>query len=66
MRRRRCATAAGSRADRAAGPAVEGAPPRLIAALSPDKVKGTIVACTAGVTARVSKSAEVERAGGIG
>ncbi|PPG12891.1 serine protease [Rathayibacter sp. AY1E8] len=34
--------------------------------LDPDKVKGTIVACTAGVTARVSKSAEVERAGGIG
>ncbi|MHC2184902.1 subtilisin family serine protease [Rathayibacter agropyri] len=34
--------------------------------LDPAKVKGTIVACTAGVTARVSKSAEVERAGGIG
>jgi len=30
------------------------------------KVAGKIVACTAGTTARVSKSAEVDRAGGIG
>ncbi|AND15847.1 S8 family serine peptidase [Rathayibacter tritici] len=34
--------------------------------LDPDKVKGKVVACTAGVTARLSKSVEVERAGGIG
>ncbi|KZX22093.1 S8 family serine peptidase [Rathayibacter tanaceti] len=34
--------------------------------LDPAKVKGKVVTCTAGVTARVSKSAEVERAGGIG
>ncbi|MWV50807.1 S8 family serine peptidase [Rathayibacter sp. VKM Ac-2803] len=34
--------------------------------LDPAKVSGKVVACTAGVTARVSKSAEVERAGGIG
>ncbi|MBF4461678.1 MULTISPECIES: S8 family serine peptidase [unclassified Rathayibacter] len=34
--------------------------------LDPSKVAGTIVACTAGTTARVSKSAEVKRAGGIG
>lgn len=34
--------------------------------LDPDKVKGAVVACTAGTTARVSKSAEVERAGGVG
>ncbi|QHF23576.1 S8 family serine peptidase [Rathayibacter sp. VKM Ac-2804] len=35
-------------------------------ALDPAKVAGRIVACTAGTTSRVSKSAEVERAGGIG
>ncbi|QHC59679.1 S8 family serine peptidase [Rathayibacter sp. VKM Ac-2760] len=34
--------------------------------LDASKVAGKIVACTAGVTARVSKSAEVDRAGGIG
>ncbi|AZZ48177.1 S8 family peptidase [Rathayibacter rathayi] len=34
--------------------------------LDPDKVTGAVVACTSGVTSRFSKSAEVERAGGIG
>lgn len=34
--------------------------------LDPAKVTGTIVVCDRGVVARVAKSAEVERAGGIG
>ncbi|QOD10022.1 S8 family serine peptidase [Rathayibacter toxicus] len=42
--------------------------PTLCAAdsLDPQKVSGKIVACTLGKTSRVSKSAEVKRAGGIG
>ncbi|QHC59681.1 S8 family serine peptidase [Rathayibacter sp. VKM Ac-2760] len=58
------------------GPLVNGADVTLAATttsescatgtLDPAKVAGTIVACTAGLSTRVSKSLEVHRAGGIG
>lgn len=50
----------------ASGVPVEDAQLCLADSLNPAKVRGKIVVCIRGVSARVDKSAEVERAGGVG